>query len=129
MNEAYQEHLDHIAGSASEFQNCYTEAGQAMRAHNYQTDQSVAALVAAGSFVVVASDTWHCRATDAVVGEGRYLRSHWDTREEADAAVRRAYDADGPMFAGEVGYDVEPRLPVPLVDLVMLAPDDEEVPF
>jgi hypothetical protein len=105
------EHDEHVAGEASEFDNCLREAGDVVRENNYLTDRSTGALVAAGAFVVVGASTYYCRSTDAVVGEWRTLDSHWETRAEADAKVRRLFEILGDDYDGEVGWSVLPALP------------------
>lgn len=68
MSPAEQEHLDHIAGSASEFQNCFAEAGMARCRVAGEAREAIDKALAAGRFAVVSTSPYFCRVTDAFVG-------------------------------------------------------------
>jgi hypothetical protein len=85
VSPAEQEHLDHVAGSASEFQNCFSEANDVRRQLHHNGQVEIAALLAAGRFVVVEENPYHCRATDAVAGMVASPVGHFASREEAEA--------------------------------------------
>lgn len=72
MTPAEQEHWDHVAGSASEFQNCFSEARSACFHLHVKNADLIAEALARGLFVVVKDCLYHCKATDAVAGQ--YIR-------------------------------------------------------
>jgi hypothetical protein len=134
MNERYispaeQEHLDHVAGSASEFENCFSEARSVASRHNSEGQSKIAALVAAGRFVVVCGYPHHCKATDAFAGTIAQRRSDHASRAEADAVLGALFESG--EFDPDCNYYVAPRLPAPPA----LAPRysepvaDDDVPF
>jgi hypothetical protein len=74
MSPAEQEHLDHVAGSASEFQNCFSEAQSRCRTLAGQHRKAIDDVLAAGRFAVVTTSPYHCKSTDAFAGVIEYLR-------------------------------------------------------
>ncbi len=125
LNAQEQEHWDHVAGSASEFQNCFEEAGVAARRLHDEYYQAIAAVVSAGRFAVVNRCPYHCKATDAAAGSVEYLRSDCATREDAVAAMNALYAAEG-LDCDEELY-VLPREAMTAAPVSMSA--EEEVPF
>ena len=121
MSLQEQEHWDHEAGRASEWQNCFTEAQQRCSELHYQQQVKIQAKLAAKLFVVVEDCPYHCKATDAVAGNVTYFRSAHFTREGAEAAsnCREGY---------ENGFYVLPRVPAPAVAPAPCLPQDD-VPF
>lgn len=83
MNVQEREELDYQP--QSEALNCYQEARTEMSLANAKAQGDIDAHVRAGLYVVVGYFPWYCRATDAVVGEGRYLASSCLTRADAEA--------------------------------------------
>lgn len=80
-------------GSAIELQNCAEEASQLMHANNARVREQVDAAVKLGAFVVVEGFSWHCRSTDAVVGEGLRIHSTHASREEAMTSLNDRYES------------------------------------
>lgn len=94
LSPAEREHLEHVAGEATEYQNCYTEA-----------QQKRAELASAGSvnirrmhklrlFVLAQEIEYYCRATDAFVGTYHVAISGFPTRAGAEQALSKLYDAE-----------------------------------
>ena len=61
MTNQYQEHQDFEFGRASEFQNCLSEAEQAMR--DYKP-----VVMGEGPYEIRVETPFYCKATDAIVG-------------------------------------------------------------
>ena len=95
VNEQEQEHWDHVAGSASEFQNCFSEAQSVASRLAAQYGKAINAVLAAGRFAVVLSAPYYCRATDAIAGSVEYLRGDFETREQAQDCANRIYASEG----------------------------------
>jgi len=129
-SEQEQEHFDHVAGSASEFQNCFAEAGMVRARLASEGSARINALLAAGRFVVVEESPYYCKATDAVAGMVKDVVSHHASREEAEAAA--APRAEVMERYGDGYVCVLPALPVrPLdaSDAPAVCPADDAVPF
>lgn len=94
MTHQEQEHIDHVAGSASEFQNSFAQSQIEHHHANIDTVVRIAELVEAGRFVVVGSCPAYCRVTDAVVGEHVNIEADFATRAEAEAHCARYTDLD-----------------------------------
>lgn len=110
MNAHYQEHIEHVAGEASEFQNAFTEAGDVRRRLAYEHGAKISEGLAAGLFVVVQEVTYHCRSTDALVGTYEsFVSAHQDRQAAEDHAARLRYYPD----PEECPCYVLPRLPRP----------------
>ncbi len=124
---AEQEHVDHVAGSASEFQNCFSEARSRRLNLAFAGSKAIADLLAAGRFVVVEENPYHCRATDAVAGMVAAPIGHFASREEADAFAAPRCEVQERYGDGFV-Y-VLPRLPVPPASLEWAAPEADDCPF
>jgi hypothetical protein len=122
MSEQEQEHWDHVAGSASEFQNCYEEAGIRRVQIAAGEDEKIAAALAQGLFVVVNEQPHYCRVTDAVTGTVRYF-------DTAHLSIRRAIQRRDDLQAGDpdARVSIEPHLPEP--PYVAPAGADDDVPF
>jgi hypothetical protein len=69
MTPQEQEHMDHVLGSASEFQNCYQESQIKHSSRESETSRKIRALNDLGMHVVVGKTPAHCGVTDAIVGE------------------------------------------------------------
>jgi hypothetical protein len=89
MTEQEQEHWDHEAGSASELQNCLSEARMSLSAHNAGSWDRINLALREGKFVVVSKSAWYCRATDGLAGEAVSLECVRDTREAAELAAQQ----------------------------------------
>lgn len=125
MSPAEQEHYDHVAGSASELQNCFSEAGATRCRLAAVAFGPIANALLAGEFVVVEDAPYHCKATDAFVGVIPTRLASFDTREAAEAHAN-ALSADPSVFDGQV-Y-VLPRAPQHPDDQSQDAGDDN-IPF
>lgn len=93
MNATYQEqeHIDHVAGSASEFQNCYSEADAVLRQRRSDFSVPVARARSLGLFVVVEEMPYYCRATDAIVGTYERFVVAFPTQRAADERAAALY--------------------------------------
>lgn len=113
MTHLEQEHNDHVAGSASEHQNCLTEANMTLFQRNGAVRAKVDRLTDLGQFPVVSSAPAYCHATDAILGDQLSIVKIFSARPAADAEVRRLNDFES--CDGEVSFEVFPRLPRTLV--------------
>lgn len=82
-----QEHAEHIAGCATEFQNCYTEAEQKARQLNAENLAKIKDAVARGYFAVVKDLLYFCKATDAVAGSYIYFVRAFERIFDAETYV------------------------------------------
>jgi hypothetical protein len=137
MSEQEQEHVDHVAGCASEFQNCFEEASieRCRQAGAYR--QAIDDVLVAGRFAVVSTAPYFCKATDAFVGVVEYLRGDFATREAADAAALALYGREYEAHGFDIGEDlyVLPRAPQVEEPTALgpnhsdFDPNDNDVPF
>lgn len=114
---AYQEHLDHQMGYATEHQNAFALAQLTRRPDD---SARIRELVGQGRFCVVEIGPEYCPYTDGILGSRRILVGDFATREEAGRAAA----------ANEVPPDidcvVEPFAVVPIVPKVYT---ENEIPF
>jgi hypothetical protein len=123
MDEQYQEHLDYMAGVASEHQNALALS----RLEHTDDSGKIAELVKAGRFVVVAHGPAYCRFTDAIYGVRKVYIADYATEAEANADPR--YNDDDPdPEVNVLVYPLKPPAPLP-VDLDLLPRGDDEIPF
>ena len=122
---AYQEHLDHVAGEASEFQNCLTEAGQHLSARRTAEAQKIGAALQAGQFVVVSEAPVYCRATDALVGTCTGFVGAFAERLPAEIAAAHHAREHG----DECYYYVLPRASLSKAPVEVEAAADDDCPF
>ena len=95
MNVQEQEHVEHEAGCCTEFQNCFSEAGDKLRQLSSQAAVNVARMHKLGLFVLAQEIEYYCRATDAFVGTYHVAISGFPTRAGAEAArVKLYHDED-----------------------------------
>lgn len=94
MNANYIEHLEHVAGSASEFQNCLTEANAARRELARVHAARIERAISFGLCVVVESEAYYCRATDAFAGSYERFVIALPSREAAEKHAERRCLAD-----------------------------------
>lgn len=90
-----QEHWDHEAGVASEFQNAFALSKMTTTIRN--DSERIAQLALEGFFVAVSECEVQCRYTDALLGYSRRVIGHGRTRAEALA-----------LLAGDDDYVVDP---------------------
>lgn len=126
VNEQEQEHWDHVAGSASEFQNCFEEARIAASREANKHGAAIGDVLATGRFAVVLRCPYYCKATDAIAGSVEYLRGDYASRAEANAEALRIYSSEG-LDSFEDLY-VLPRVPLAVV-LELPPVADDDVPF
>jgi hypothetical protein len=87
MNSQELEHWQREEGSATDAQNCFTEALQ-VRAELAARQRAIIDLaLVCGLFVLTRSEEHHCRATDAVTGFIDYFVSAHETRTAAIEAM------------------------------------------
>lgn len=132
LSEQEQEHLDHVAGSASEFQNCFQEASISRCHVAGEARKAIDDVLNAGRFAVVSTSPYFCRVTDAFVGVVEHLRGDFATREAADAAALALYGKEYGAQGFDIGEDlyVLPRAPqVNPEDLRQSPVDSDDVPF
>jgi hypothetical protein len=84
-----QEHLDFVAGEASEFQNCHSEA--VAKCHRLASQHAIpiSRAKALGLFVVVREVAYYCRATDAFAGTYDTFVCAFPSQASADQKVRK----------------------------------------
>ena len=97
---AEQEHADHVAGCASEFQNCYSEARSKVSQLAAQHGTRIHRARSLGLWVVIDEVDYHCRATDAFAG----TYEHFISAHPAEAVARGK--------AAELNSDPEDRFSV-----------------
>lgn len=112
---------------ATELQNCLTEANAVRRHLSNETMEKVAALVAAGKFVLVASSPYYCRSTDAFAGVVTSITSVHDTREAAEEALAEEQTIPSNWQEG-VDFEVHPIV-TPEADPAELVTAHDEIPF
>jgi hypothetical protein len=103
--DAYQEHFDHVAGSASEQQNAYSRS----RMEFDNGMRGVNDLTRAGLFVVVVSGPVYCGRTDALIGTAYHPVSVFRKRADAVAEVLATYTEWESHGAQECDCEVFPR--------------------
>lgn len=123
MSEAEQEHFDHVAGSASEFQNCFSEAEMRRSQLNRKHAELIGPALDLGMFVVAEEVPYYCKATDACAGSYRSFRFAFHSRQQADDYARQLAAED---FDPECRLMVLPELPA---EPYAPEPCDEEIPF
>jgi hypothetical protein len=125
ISENEQEHLDHVAGSASEPQNCLSEARSSLSHHNAGSLARINRALQSGAYVVVSRGPWFCKATDGLAGEAIDIEAVRDDRAEAGIKARELSES----FQGELDVYVLPRF----FDPSELAPqspvDNSDCPF
>lgn len=99
--DQYQEHLDHVAGCASEFQNCFTEAKDECYRQATVHSQRINKAKALGLHVVVRDVEYYCRATDAFAGSYDEFICAFPTRLSALERAEKLSDPDS-----EIRYSV-----------------------
>jgi hypothetical protein len=127
MSEQEQEHWDHEAGRASEFQNSFS--GSSIQAANEEVRVRglIDTFVKSGQFVLVESSPMHCRVTDAVCGEHLSILSVWGSRAAAKRALQALFEDGGCDM--ECGFQVFPLEAQPVVAVAVDLGVDDGVPF
>ncbi len=98
-----QEHWDHVDGSATEFQNCFTEARAKVQELNSSHSIPIVRALSLGLFVVVEEVEYHCRATDAFAGIFERFVVAFPTKESADLRIAKLCSKES---SGETQYRV-----------------------
>lgn len=124
VNEQEQEHLDHVAGSASEFQNCYEEARVRSSDEQSKVRGIIHRMVNEGLFVIVCSSPDYCKVTDAICGEHLSIRGAYGDRGAANRSLAAMHEAG--RFDPEDSTYVYPFELPPAPEMIC---DDENVPF
>jgi hypothetical protein len=117
MTEQEQEHWDHEAGSASELQNCLSEARMSLSQLNHKASKLIADALAENLFVVVVESTHYCRSTDAIAGVRKSYYMGCILRSDAEMTAQQIVNDS----QGEDNAYVLPRLPDPAPDKAQLA--------
>lgn len=123
-----QEHLDFLAGSDTEFRNCFSEANMVRRQLAADYRRPIDAALEAGKFVVVDEEPYYCKATDAVAGMVEYLRGVFDTREEADAFALNLFAQEGQFSDGRI-YVLPAAPPTVREEALAALVPDNDIPF
>ena len=113
MNPQEQEHLDHVAGSATEHQNCHAESSMANSFHESAVSVQICKMNELGLHVVVEISTAYCRVTDGIIGAHTAILGAFPTKQAAEAFINLYIDKYG--YDGECNYDVRSKLPMPPV--------------
>jgi hypothetical protein len=116
----WEEHLDHMMGSASEQENAL-----AWSRMNRRPDDSgkIDAEVSKGNFVVVLDGPEYCPSTDALMGSRKVLHSTHKSREAASLVLNGLGDMD------EVQAYILPRPVVKPLSVEARQIMDDEIPF
>lgn len=124
MNIQEQEHIDFVAGCASEFQNSYAQSRAEHSVKDAEVRGVIHSLVQGGLFVIVRSSPAYCRVTDAIVGEHLSVMGAFGDRGAAERSMMAMHEAG--RFDPEDSVYVYP-FPVNPPDMVV--DDSEQVPF
>ena len=89
LSLAEQEHIDHVAGEATEFRNCFTEAEDKLAELSSAGFVNIHRMHKLGLFVLAQEIEYYCRATDALVGTYHVAISGFPTRAGAERALSR----------------------------------------
>lgn len=108
-------------GCSNEFQRAFEVSR--MSEHRVDISDKIAAMVAAGRFVVTTDDYVHCRYTDAVLFSQENIAGDFASRAEAEA---KADELSGYCDGGLCVY---PRLPVVALVPVFDSEIGEQAPF
>lgn len=130
-----QEHLDHVAGSASEHQNAYSMS----RMQHRSGMQGVKDLARAGLHVVVMQGPAYCRYTDAIIGSHYSPLACFRDRADALAEVAATYEQwEAAGMDDECSLSVYPlpeaqqperQRPTPRLSANAAADGDDDLPF
>jgi hypothetical protein len=122
MSPHEQEHWDHEAGSANEFQNSYTWSVMNLGPDgSHEARAEAERLTRAGKFVILVEDEVCCPVTDVFIRAETSIYAVCETRAEADQIVIENEDA--PMWVYRLP---EPKLAKPEPSV----PDwDDSCPF
>jgi len=99
---AEQEHLDHVAGCATEFQNAY--AFSSIQSMGRGDGHLISRAKKLGLFVVVEESPMYCRYTDAFIRNVSTFICAFPTRESAVAKATKLSIAAG--IDNDISYSV-----------------------
>ncbi len=102
-----QEHLDHVAGEASEFQNCFSEAAE--KCFQLRTEHSapINRAKALGLFVVVREVSYYCQSTDGFAGTYDTFVCAFPSQAAADQKVDKLCNPERQSYGdGDYSYRV-----------------------
>jgi hypothetical protein len=105
MNHIEQEHLDHVAGSATEHQNSHAMSVIGLAHRNSEVRAEITKLIEAGQFVVVSESTACCPVTDGITGVHIGIYSRHNTLPEA---MRRMEEDAEECHNAEINLHIEP---------------------
>jgi hypothetical protein len=88
---AEQEHWDHVDGSATEFQNCFTEAHAKVQELSREFSAPIVRARSLGLFVVAEEIEYYCKATDALAGTFNRFVAAFPAEQSANDRVQRLY--------------------------------------
>jgi hypothetical protein len=104
MTPQEQEHLDHVAGSATEHQNCHQQSTIEHNNREGTVKHQIVALNALGMHVVVGETTAYCRTTDGIIGTHTSILGAFPYDFAAAAFVG--------MYLDKTGYDPDEHIHV-----------------
>ena len=93
---AEQEHWDHVDGSATEFQNCFTEAHAKVQELSREFSVPILRARSLGLFVVVQEMEYYCQSTDALAGTFNRFVAAFPTEQSANDRVQSLYSKNLP---------------------------------
>lgn len=111
MTPQEQEHLDHVAGCATEHQNSHAQSQIENNARESVTEGKIAKLTGLGLHVAVEISTAYCRVTDGIIGTHTCILGAFPCKEAAEIFINLFIDHYG--YDGESNYDVRSPLPMP----------------
>jgi hypothetical protein len=81
---------------ATEAQNCIAEAQMVCSQRDADCSETIQEAADAGKFMIIGATPHYCRATDAIVGQVRFLHAAFDTEEAMEAALQEIYARETP---------------------------------
>lgn len=84
-----QEHLNHVAGEASEFQNCFSEAAEKCSQLAAEHSAPINRAKALGLFVVVREIAYYCQSTDGFAGTYKTFVCAFPSQAAADQKAHK----------------------------------------
>lgn len=112
MTPQEQEHLDHVAGCATEHQNSHAQSQIENNARESVTAGKIATLTGLGLHVAIEVTTAYCRATDGIIGTHTSIMGAFPTKGAAEAFLAM-YLHQLTHYDGESAYHVRSPLPKP----------------
>lgn len=110
MTPQEQEHLDHVAGSATEHQNCHMESQIHNSAKEGLTSAKICQMNNLGLHVAIEVTTAYCRVTDGIIGTHTIILGGFVTKGAAESFLNMYADK---YYDGESTFDIRSPLPMP----------------